>query len=63
MTQNLEKIADEKLILTQHQMNYQIDKLRCKMPFGLKNFSIRAYILKKYFEICYNYNPKESFLI
>ncbi|HLD37922.1 MAG TPA: hypothetical protein VJA20_00600 [Candidatus Nanoarchaeia archaeon] len=61
MNQNLEKIANENLfVLTPHQMNYQIDKLRCKMPFGLKNFSIRAYILKQYFKLFYGYIPEEK---
>ena len=55
-TKNLENIADEKvLVLTQSQMNYQIDKLRYMAPFGLKNFSIKAYILKKYYEFFYDY--------
>ena len=61
MNQNLEKIADENLfVLTQHQMNYQIDKLRYRMPLGLKNFSIRAYFLKQYFKLFYNYVPEEK---
>mgnify|MGYP001576943387 CR=1 FL=1 len=55
MTQNLEKITNEKYILTQSQMNYRIDKLRYMAPFGLKNFSIKAYILKKYYEFFYDY--------
>ena len=48
MNKNLENIANENLfVLTQSQMNYQIDKLRYRMPLGLKNFSIRAYFLKQ----------------
>ena len=54
--QSLENIANKNsFVLTQHQMNYQIDKLRYNAPFGLKNFSIRAYILKQYFKIFYGY--------
>ncbi|MBI2056676.1 hypothetical protein HYT91_00275 [Candidatus Pacearchaeota archaeon] len=54
MNKNLENIADENLLgLTQRQMDYRIDKLRCNMPFGLKSFSIRAYFLKQYFRLIY----------
>ena len=56
MDRNLEKIINKDLVvLTQFQMNYQIDRLRYMAPFGLKNFSIRAYILKQYFKIFYGY--------
>ncbi|MEK6844806.1 MAG: hypothetical protein AABX44_00970 [Nanoarchaeota archaeon] len=58
---NLENLADKNLfVLTQHQMNYQIDRLKCKMPLGLKDFSIRAYFLKQYFKIFHNYILKEK---
>ena len=61
MNKNLENIANENLfVLTQSQMNYQIDKLRYRMPLGLKNFSIRAYFLKQYFKLFYGYIPEEK---
>jgi len=61
MNKNLEKITDENSsVLTQSQMNYQIDRLRYKAPFGLKDFSIRAYILKQYFKLFHNYIIEEK---
>ena len=61
MNKNLEKTADENLfVLTQLQMNYQIDKLRYNMPLGLKDFSIKAYILKQYFKIFHGYVLEEK---
>ena len=58
MKKILEKIA-KGFPLNRHQMNYKIDKLRYNVPFGFKNFSIRAFFLKQYFKVFHNYSDSK----
>ncbi|MEK6823734.1 MAG: hypothetical protein AABY06_01750 [Nanoarchaeota archaeon] len=59
MDKSLDKIINKKIenpVLTQHQMNYQIDKLKCKSFLG----PVKAYFLQRYYEIFYGYVLKEK---
>ena len=54
----LSMIKDDKI--KQYKMDYFLERVRSEAFLGLKDFSLKAYLLKQYFKVFYGYIPEKK---